>query len=82
MENLKTTAFRHSQLKLVCDIDFVNQNTEFKEYQCSIASLQKDWNLDFSAALPYDTFEGKTREEIALKSVEEVVAHIQKHSKS
>jgi endonuclease G len=80
---LKATAFRLSQTKLVSDIDFeqlnVNENTEFKEYQCSIASLQNDTKIDFSAIIAYDTFIGEDANEVALNSKEEVVAHIRKH---
>ena len=50
--NLRATAFKLSQIELVSDIDFeqldLDQNTEFKEFQCSIKSLQKETKIDFS----------------------------------
>ena len=83
---LKVTAFRLSQTKLVSDIDFeqldVDQNTEFKEFQVTVGSLQKDTKIDFSSLIPYDTFDGVNGGEIALNTAEEVLAHIQKHKDS
>ena len=84
--NLKATAFKLSQIKLVGDIDFeqldLDQNTEFKEFQCSIKSLQKQTNINFSSIFEFDTFEGDDGDEVALNSEFEVMAHIGKHIKS
>ncbi|HTI61608.1 DNA/RNA non-specific endonuclease [Mucilaginibacter sp.] len=78
---LKATAFKLSQQLLVSDIDFeeldLDQNTEFKEFQCSIKSLQDDTSIDFSAIIPFDTFEGHA--DIPLNSAAEVIAHVSKH---
>ena len=83
--NLKATAFKLSQIKLVSDIDFeqldIDQNTEFKEFQCSIKSLQEDTKIDFSSIIPFDTFDGSKTNEIALTSQSDLVAHIHKNSK-
>lgn len=83
--NLKATAFKLSQVELVDDIDFeqldLDQNTEFKEFQCSIKSLQKDTKIDFSEITKYDTFDNNEAEEIAINSELEVMTHIIKHSK-
>lgn len=80
--DLKATAFRLSQVELVDDIDWealdLDQNTEFKEYQCSIASLQKDTLIDFSAIIPYDTFDEQQDEAVELKSVDDVTGLIKK----
>ena len=82
--DLKATAFRLSQTKLVSNIDFeeidIDQNTEFKPYHVSIKQLAKDTNIDFSAIEPIDTFEGKENEfkEITEETVKK---HIDKHNK-
>ena len=59
-KKLKATAFRLSQEDLVGDIDFeeldFDKNIEFKEYQCSIKSLQTETGLDFGAIMKYDTY--------------------------
>ncbi len=82
--NLKATAFKLSQVELVSDIDFeqldLDQNTEFKEFQCSIKSLQKETKIDFSAIVQFDTFEGNEGEEVALNSELEVMVHISRHN--
>jgi endonuclease G len=82
--DLKATAFRLSQQKLVSDIDFeeidIDQNTEFKEYQVSISKLGKDTNIDFSGIEPFDTFEGGEAGSIEI-SEESLRAHIVKHNK-
>jgi endonuclease G len=66
-KELQATGFKLTQEDLVGDIDFeaidIDSNVEFLEFQCSIASLQKDTNLDFSAILPFDTFEKVNGEE-------------------
>ncbi len=84
--NLKATAFKLSQVKLVSDVDFeqldLDQNTEFKEYQCSIKSLQEKTKIDFSAFFQFDTFEGNDRDELELNSELEVMTHIDKHNKT
>jgi endonuclease G len=83
---LKATAFKLSQVELVSDIDFeqldLDQNTEFKEFQCSIKSLQKDTKIDFSGLIEFDTFDGNGNgaEEMAINSVHEVMTHISKHN--
>ena len=83
--NLKATAFKLSQVALVDDIDFeqldLDQNTEFKEFQCSIKSLQSETGINFSKLLPFDTFEGNEGDEMAINSALEVMAHINKHTK-
>ena len=83
--NLKATAFKLSQVALVDDIDFeqldLDQNTEFKEFQCSIKSLQSETGINFSKLLPFDTFEGNEGDEMAINSALEVMAHISKHTK-
>ncbi len=84
--DLKATAFKLSQVELVNDVDFeqldLDQNTEFKEFQCSIMSLQKETKIDFSDIVQFDTFEGNEGEEMALNSALEVMAHIIKHNRS
>ena len=83
--NLKATAFKLSQVALVDDIDFeqldLDQNTEFKEFQCSIKSLQSETGINFSKLLPFDTFDGNEGDEMAINSALEVMAHINKHTK-
>ncbi len=82
---LKATAFKLSQVELVSDIDFeqldIDQNTTFKEFQCSIKSLQNETKIDFSAIDPFDTFEGNEEQEVELNSALEVMAHISKHNR-
>lgn len=83
--DLKATAFKLSQVELVSDIDFeqldLDQNTDFKEFQCSIRSLQNETKIDFSDIIDFDTFEGNAEDEISLNSELEVMAHIKKHRK-
>jgi endonuclease G len=71
---------------LVNDIDFeqldLDQNTEFKEFQCSIKSLQKETKIDFLDIVQFDTFEGNEGEEVALNSELEVMAHISRRNKA
>ena len=80
---LKATAFSLSQVGLVDNIDWeeldLDQNAEFKPYQCSIASLQEQTRIDFSAIIPYDTFDGLGEEALELTSVDEVTSHIKKY---
>jgi endonuclease G len=84
--DLKATAFKLSQVELVSDIDFeqldLDQNTAFKEFQCSIKSLQKDTRIDFSDLIEFDTFDGNGNgaDEMAINSVHEVMTHISKHN--
>ncbi|MGI8636190.1 MAG: DNA/RNA non-specific endonuclease [Segetibacter sp.] len=82
--HLKATAFKLSQLKLVNDIDFeqldIDQNTQFKAFQCSIKSLHEQTNMDFSGLFQFDTFEGAVGEELALNSEIELVSHLEKHN--
>jgi endonuclease G len=83
--DLKATAFKLTQVELVSDIDFeqldLDQNTQFKEFQCSIKWLQKNTKINFSDLSLFDTFEGNEGDEVALNSELEVMAHINKHSK-
>ena len=64
---LRATAFKLSQETLVDDIDLeklgFDTNTEFKEFQCSIKSLEDETSLDFSRLLKYDTFKFEDGEE-------------------
>ncbi len=57
---LKATAFKLSQANLVKEIDFeaidLDKNSEFKAYQCSIKSLEKETKIDFSGLVKYDTY--------------------------
>ncbi|QJB31936.1 DNA/RNA non-specific endonuclease [Chitinophaga oryzae] len=79
--DLKATAFKLSQQSLVDDIDWeqldLDQNVQFKEYMCSIEELQKETGIDFSAIIPFDTFEGGAEE---ITSAEMVAAHVKKHN--
>jgi endonuclease G len=81
---LKATAFKLSQVKLVDDIDFeqldIDQNTQFKAFQCSIKSLHEQTRMDFSGLFQFDTFDGSVAEEVALNSELEMVSHLEKHS--
>jgi len=81
---LKATAFKLSQTKLVSDIDFeqldIDQNTEFKEYQCSIEWLHENTKMDFSGLFAYDTFEGSKNDSMEIKSAFEITTHIKKHN--
>jgi len=83
---LKATAFKLTQVELVSEIDFeeldLDQNTKFKEFQCSIKSLQKDTQIDFSAIEQFDTFEGNEGDEVELNSQLELLADISKYNKS
>lgn len=81
---LKATAFKLSQTGLVDDIDFeaidIDQNAAFAEYQVSIAALEKETKIDFSAIRPYDTFESGTGEEsLLLESEEAIKTLVNKH---
>lgn len=84
--SLKATAFKLSQVEDVGDIDFealdIDQNTTFKEYQCSISSLQKETRIDFSGLVAYDTFEGNEGEERTLINELDVRTHISRHNKA
>lgn len=61
---LKVTAFKLSQVDLVGDINFedlgINENLEFREYQCSIKYLDKVTSIDFSNLFEFDTFQNDT----------------------
>ncbi len=82
--SLKATAFKLTQIEKVDDIDFeqidIDQNTEFKEFQCSLKSLQDSTKIDFSDLFQFDTFEDNNDNEIALNSEREVMTLIRKHS--
>ncbi|MBC9909413.1 DNA/RNA non-specific endonuclease [Chitinophaga varians] len=79
--DLKATAFKLSQKALVEDIDWeqldLDQNVEFKEYMYSIEALQKETGIDFSAIIPFDTFEGDAAE---ITSTEMLATHLKKHN--
>jgi len=82
-KKLKATAFKLSQKNLVGDIDFdeaidLDKNVEFAKYNYSIAKLQDETQLDFSAIIPFDTFTAK--EPIELNSEEEVKLLISAHA--
>ena len=78
--DLKATAFRLSQQKLVSDIDFeeidIDHNTEFKPFQVSIQALQDDTKIDFSGIIKLDTFDGEAKE----VTTESVKAHVAKQN--
>ena len=80
--DLKATAFKLSQQELVDDIDFeqldLDQIPEFKAFQCSIKSLQKETKIDFSDLFQFDTFEGPDGNDLPLDSAE-LATHISKH---
>jgi endonuclease G, mitochondrial len=82
---LKATAFKLTQTDLVGDIDFealdINENVEFKAYQCSIKSLKQNTKLDFSAIIKYDTYD-KTNdnESLLITSEEELKIHLKKQN--
>lgn len=80
--NLKATAFKLSQEELVDEIDFeqldLDQNLEFKEYQCSIRSLHESTKIDFSSLFSFDTFKDLTSNEATINSTFEVMSHIDK----
>jgi endonuclease G len=81
---LKATAFKLTQTGKTNEIDFeqldINENIEFKEYQCSISSLQIATQIDFSELLPYDTFDDTTADEVEIVDANEIAVHISKHS--
>lgn len=83
--DLKATAFKLSQQELLGDIDFeqldLDQNITFKEFQCSIKSLQKETKIDFSDFFKFDTFEGPEGNDLPLNSAE-LATHISKHRKN
>lgn len=74
-KKLRATAFKLSQANVVEDIDFealdFDKNMEFQEFQCSIPTLEKLTQIDFSAYRKYDTFDPKSRKnEVALEGKE------------
>ncbi len=80
---LRATAFKLSQETLVDDITFeelnFDGNADFKQYQCSIQSLQKLTQLNFSHLIPHDTFVAvAANESLEIGSLEEVQALVQK----
>lgn len=83
--DLRATAFKLSQQELLGDIDFeqldFDQNITFKEFQCSIKSLQKETKIDFSDFFKFDTFEGPEGNDLPLNSAE-LATHITKHRKN
>ncbi len=78
LANLKATAFKLSQERLIDTIDFdledlnLNSNIVFKEFQCSLKQLEKETSLDFSELRPYDTFSGNGAA-IEIKNREQVL---------
>lgn len=81
---LRATAFKLSQVDKVDDIDFeqldLDQNAEFKEYQCSIESLEKLTHIDFSAIKAADTYDNTGADE-EIKSLADVAVHVSNHNK-
>lgn len=80
---LRATAFRLSQEDLVGDISFeeldIDQNVEFKPYQCSIESLQEDTQLDFpELILQADTYTDGQSSKAVVNSEEELTSQIAK----
>lgn len=57
---LRVTGFKLSQVDLLKDIDLeelgLQDNVEFKEYQCGLTQLQAETHIDFSALFEFDTF--------------------------
>lgn len=82
---LRATAFKLSQVDKVDDIDFeqldLDQNAEFKEYQCSIDSLEKLTHIDFSAIKSADTYDNSGADEEEIKSLADVAVHVSNHNK-
>ena len=82
---LRATAFKLSQIDKVDDIDFeqldLDQNAEFKEYQCSIESLEKLTHIDFSAIKAADTYDNSGADEEEIKSLADVAVHVSNHNK-
>lgn len=83
---LKATAFRLSQAKLVKKIRFeeeldFNTNVEFLPYQLSIDELEKLTRLDFSAIAKYDTYdELNDNESLRITSEEEFSKFVEEKS--
>jgi endonuclease G len=84
-KELKATAFKLSQKTLVDDIDFeaidIDLNLEFKQYQCSIKSLEKETDIDFSDIAKYDTYDNTNpNESLEITSEDELEKLIIKNS--
>jgi endonuclease G, mitochondrial len=85
-KELKATAFKLSQKKLVGDIDFeaidIDKNMEFQEHQCSIKSLEKETGIEFSDIAKFDTFDNTNpNESLEIHSEAEVEEIISKNKK-
>lgn len=69
---LRVTAFKLSQVDLLEDIDLeelgLQDNIEFKEYQCSLVQLQAETNIDFSPLFKFDTFIAPTEAPLEITS--------------
>jgi len=74
---LRVTAFKLSQVNLVGDIDFeeldINENAEFKEYQCSLKKLHKETKIDFSPLFGFDTFQGDDDDQLEIDNEEKLM---------
>jgi endonuclease G, mitochondrial len=83
---LKATAFRLSQADLAGDIDFeqidIDQDIEFKQYQCSIKKLQDETKINFGHLIHFDTFQGKDDEAVEIYSENELHSLINHLNKS
>ncbi len=80
-KEIRATAFKLSQGHLLDDVNLedldIDQNVQFKQYQCSIASIIAATQLDFKALLPFDTFKA-TAKPMELKSEAAVVGMLEK----
>lgn len=80
-DKLKVTAFKLSQITLVDSIDFedlnIDENIQFKEYQCSLKSLSEETQINFSHLFEYDTFIGGENEQVEIVD-EEILLEILK----
>lgn len=82
---LKATAFKLTQKNLLDEIDFdeelnIDQNLDFKEYQCSIPWLIEATKIDFAPIVKYDTFKGKNNN-AELTNIDDLKAHISSNNK-
>ncbi len=73
---LRATAFKLTQEGLTDDIDFeqlnIDQNLDFKQYQCSIGSLQSLTKIDFSKLLPFDTFKSSNGKDRPINNADDI----------
>lgn len=85
--NLKATAFKLSQEKLVTNIQFdeslrledlealgIDINKQFKNYQCTIDSISQATEIDFKGLEQYDTFKPNNGEDdLELNNLESII---------